>query len=197
MAHAGNTKIWAKWGGKKRKYICPLGAWTHRKAIWSVILTLAKHLNTMHAQYPGVMQGSQEGKRAKLWGPRAHFGANISMKISKCFANFRITDQIAFLCVHAPRGLIDLRFLPSSSPQRRKPGYAALLRMGGNYFRPNLSIHRVCHRGAAYQWKLSYCPQWSSGPYISRNFLIWTRFVNKFWKKSHLRTHISSTTQGI
>ena len=29
------------------------------------------------------MQGSQEGKRAKLWGPRAHFGANISMKILK------------------------------------------------------------------------------------------------------------------
>ena len=27
------------------------------------------------------MQGSQEGKRCKLWGPRAHFGANISMKI--------------------------------------------------------------------------------------------------------------------
>ena len=27
------------------------------------------------------MQGSQEGKRAKLWGPRAHFGANISTKI--------------------------------------------------------------------------------------------------------------------
>ena len=25
------------------------------------------------------MQGSQEGKRAKLWGPRAHFGANISL----------------------------------------------------------------------------------------------------------------------
>ena len=36
-----------------------------------------------HAQYPGVMQGSQEGKRAKLWGPRAHFGANVSMKIIK------------------------------------------------------------------------------------------------------------------
>ena len=34
-----------------------------------------------HAQYPGVMQRSQEGKRAKLWGPRAHFGAIISMKI--------------------------------------------------------------------------------------------------------------------
>ena len=34
------------------------------------------------AQYPGVIQGSQEGIRAKLWGPRAHFGANISMKIA-------------------------------------------------------------------------------------------------------------------
>ena len=34
-----------------------------------------------HGQYPGVMQGSQERKCAKLWGPRAHFGANISMKI--------------------------------------------------------------------------------------------------------------------
>ena len=34
-----------------------------------------------YAQYPRVMQGSQEGKRAKLWGPRVHFGANISMKI--------------------------------------------------------------------------------------------------------------------
>ena len=26
------------------------------------------------------MQGSQEGKSAKLWGPRAHFGANISLE---------------------------------------------------------------------------------------------------------------------
>ena len=36
-------------------------------------------------QYAGVMQGSQEGKRAKLWGPRAHghFGADISMKIAE------------------------------------------------------------------------------------------------------------------
>ena len=25
------------------------------------------------------MQRSHEGKRAKLWGPRAHFGANISL----------------------------------------------------------------------------------------------------------------------
>ena len=33
------------------------------------------------AQYPGVMQGTQEGKRANLWGPCAHFGANIPMKI--------------------------------------------------------------------------------------------------------------------
>ena len=27
------------------------------------------------------MQGSQEGKHANLWGPRAHFGAKIPMKI--------------------------------------------------------------------------------------------------------------------
>ena len=33
----------------------------------------------------------------------------------------------------------------------RKPGYAAPLRMRGNYFRPNLSIPRVGHRGEAYQ----------------------------------------------
>ena len=39
--------------------------------------------------------------------------------VFKCFANIRITDQIAFLCVHAPRGHIYLRFLrppPPSSP---------------------------------------------------------------------------------
>ena len=36
-------------------------------------------------------------------------------------------------------------FCPTSSPQRRKPGYAALLRIRGNYFRPYLSIPRVCH----------------------------------------------------
>ena len=29
--------------------------------------------------------------------------------VFKCFANSRITDQIAFLCVHAPRGHIYLR----------------------------------------------------------------------------------------
>ena len=26
---------------------------------------------------------------------------------------------------------------------------------------------------------LFLCPQWSSGPYVSRNFLIWTHFVNR------------------
>ena len=26
---------------------------------------------------------------------------------------------------------------------------------------------------------LYLCPQWSSGPYVSRNFLIWTHFVNR------------------
>ena len=35
-----------------------------------------------HAQYPGLMQWSLEGKRAKSCGPRACFGANISMKIA-------------------------------------------------------------------------------------------------------------------
>ena len=43
--------------------------------------TVFSHLKC-YAQYPGVMQGSQEEKRAyKLWVPRVHFGANISMKI--------------------------------------------------------------------------------------------------------------------
>ena len=27
------------------------------------------------------------------------------------------------------------------------------------------------------------CPQWGSWPYISKNFLIWTNFVNASWKK--------------
>ena len=31
---------------------------------------------------------------------------------------------------------------------------------------------------------LFLCPQWGSGPYISRNFLIWTHFVNASWKKT-------------
>ena len=53
-------------------------------------------------------------------------------------------------------GIYTCVFCPPSSPQRRKPGYAALLRIRGNYFRPYLSIPRVCHRGAAYRWKFSY-----------------------------------------
>ena len=40
---------------------------------------------------------------------------------------------------------------------------------------------------------LFLCPRWSSGPYISRNFLTWTHFVNASWKTSDLHTHISST----
>ena len=43
---------------------------------------------------------------------------------------------------------------------------------------------------------LFLCPQWSSRPYISRNFLIWTHFVKASWKKPDLRLHISSTTHG-
>ena len=41
------------------------------------------------------MQGSQEGKRAKLWGPRAHFTANISMKILTRFRIVFIEDLLA------------------------------------------------------------------------------------------------------
>ena len=67
--------------GKKRKYICPLGTWTHRRAIWSASDPHVGKAFKYYAQYPGVMQGSQEGKRAKLWGLRANFGADISMKI--------------------------------------------------------------------------------------------------------------------
>ena len=36
--------------------------------------------------------------------------------VFKCFANIKITHQIAFLCVHAPRGHIYLRFLPLPPP---------------------------------------------------------------------------------
>ena len=53
---------------KKLKYICPLGAWTHRKAIWSVILMLAKHLNSTlnNARVP-------EGKTCQVMGPACPF----------------------------------------------------------------------------------------------------------------------------
>ena len=53
-------------------------------------------------------------------------------------------------------GIYTCVFCPPSSPQRRKPSYAALLRIHGNYFHPYLSLPRVCHKGAAYQWKFSY-----------------------------------------
>ena len=36
--------------------------------------------------------------------------------VFKCFANIRITDQIAFLCVHAPRGHIILAFFALPLP---------------------------------------------------------------------------------
>ena len=100
MAHAGNTKIWAKiisayakkcsitgfsslrgGGGAKNASIYALSG--HERIEKSELISDPDVGKTFkyHAQYPGVMQGSQEGKRAKLWGPRAHFGANISMKI--------------------------------------------------------------------------------------------------------------------
>ena len=41
------------------------------------------------------MQGSQEGKRAKLWGPRAHFGAKISMKIVTETGGFTVAWFVA------------------------------------------------------------------------------------------------------
>ena len=40
-----------------------------------------------YAQYPGVMQRSEGAKRANFWGPRAHFGADISMKIVGCHSD--------------------------------------------------------------------------------------------------------------
>ena len=37
---------------------------------------------------------------------------------------------------------------------------------------------------------LFLCPRWSFGPYMSRNFLIWTHFVNASWKKiGHTHAH--------
>ena len=49
------------------------------------------------AQYPGVMQGSQEGKRTNLWGPCAHFGANIPMKIGHNHNNNKFIQYITIL----------------------------------------------------------------------------------------------------
>ena len=44
-----------------------------------------------------------------LLGP-LHYPWVLSL-VFKCFVNIRMTDQMAFLCVHAPRGHIYLRFL--------------------------------------------------------------------------------------
>ena len=55
-------------------------------------------------------------------------------------------------------------FCPLPSPPLN--AYAALLRIRGNYFRPYpayVSIPRVCHRGAASQWKFSCCLLWQLG----------------------------------
>ena len=94
-----------------------------------------------------------------LLGP-LHYPWVLMSVVFKRFANIRITDQIAFSCFSmrsCPERAYILAFpAPSSFPQRRKPGYAALLRILGNYFRPHLSIPRVCHRGATYQWKFFY-----------------------------------------
>ena len=54
------------------------------------------------------MQGSQEGKRPKLWGPRAHFGTNISMKI------------VVLLVMSKPFAFLPI-WLPSSSSLRKLP----------------------------------------------------------------------------
>ena len=40
---------------------------------------------------------------------------------------------------------------------------------------------------------LFLCLQWGSGPYISRNLLIWTHFVNPSWKKAE-PTHATHHT---
>ena len=102
MAHAGNTKIWAKiisayakkcsitgfsslrgGGGAKNASIYALSG--HERIQKSDLISDPDVGKTFkyHAQYIGVMRGSQEGKRAKLWGPRTHFGANISTKIAR------------------------------------------------------------------------------------------------------------------
>ena len=85
--------------------------------------------------------------------------------------------------VFMPReGIYTCVFCPPSSPQRRKPGYAALLRIRGNYFRPYLSIPLVCHRGAAYQWKFSYisCPERA---YILAFFVCHSGFRRWAWPR--------------
>lgn len=54
-----------------------------------------------YAQCPGVLQGSQEKKRATLWDRCDHFGANIPMKIvQKKLSLLNVTSSILPLRVH-------------------------------------------------------------------------------------------------
>ena len=63
---------------------------------------------------PKRARGPHNFARFHLLGP-LHYPRVLSV-VFKCFANIRITDQIAFLCVHAPRGHIYLRFLFCAVP---------------------------------------------------------------------------------
>ena len=78
------------------------------------------------------MQGSQEGKRAKSWGPRAHFGANISMKITgklgvEGFAasngwleSFKRTQNICTMSVTGEEGDVNSLTLESGKEKSRE-----------------------------------------------------------------------------
>ena len=60
---------------------------------------------------PKRARGPHNFARFHLLGP-LHYPRVLSV-VFKCFANIRITDQIASLCVHAPRGHIYVRvFVP-------------------------------------------------------------------------------------
>ena len=57
------------------------------------------------------MQGSQEGKRANLWGLRAHFGAKIPMKIAGEFSLTCCTSM-----AHAGNTKIWAKIISSRAP---------------------------------------------------------------------------------
>ena len=63
---------------------------------------------------PKWARGPHKFSTFSLLGP-LHYPWVLSM-VFKCFAKIRITFQIAFLCVHAPRGHVYLRFLPPPPP---------------------------------------------------------------------------------
>ena len=58
------------------------------------------------------MQGFQEGKRAKLLGPRAHFGADISMKIVGEFSLVCCTSM-----AHAGNTKIWVKIISTRAPK--------------------------------------------------------------------------------